>query len=83
MWKYTQLHTDMDMFIHMHLRVPRYTNTTHASTNIHTHTHTHTDMYFYMFTNVYTLTQKPTIQYTDMSSHTDLTQIHINIHVHI
>lgn len=68
----TNLHVEIYTVTHRHGHVY-----THALTcaQIHKHytcidnTHTHTDMYFYMFTNVYTLTQKPTIQYTDMSLH--------------
>lgn len=65
-WR-TSIHTDTNMFIHMHSCVLRYTQTKHASTNMNTHTHT--DMYSFMFTNVYTLTEKPIVQHTDLCSH--------------
>lgn len=51
----------------------------------HVSTWTHTDKYSYMFTNVYTLTQKPIVQHTDMYSHR-YTYVHIqactNISMH-
>lgn len=54
--------------------MPRYTHTKYALTNISTHT----GMY-YVFTNVHTLTHKPTIQ--QMYLHTGLTKIHVYVHI--
>lgn len=40
--------------------------------------HEHIDKYSYMFTNVYTLTQKPIVQHTDMYS-----QRYTYVHIHV
>lgn len=69
----THTETDIDQtFIHVHSCVARYTRTKHASAN----SNRHTGMYHSMLTYVYTLTQKPTVQ------HTDLTHTHEYICAH-